>query len=129
MPGQGDDARTFFRTKFLDPGAFNLLDKVDFRGIIATNIRSFVLLIFLALIGIAQAFGQAFSNLLAAFSAMIRLVLTAPTLTLAEIQERAVAIASREILDFGLFALPVSFVAALAAIGIVVLFFNVFWRP
>lgn len=123
-----DDAERTFR-RFIDPGAVNLLNKVDFRGLIATNIRSFVLLIFLALVGLAQAFGQAFSNLLAAFSAMIRLVLTAPTLTLAEIQERAVAIASREILDFGLFALPVSVVAALAAVGIIVFFFNVFWRP
>lgn len=118
---------TFLR--FVDPGATSLLDKVDFRGIIATTGKGLVLTFFLMLVALADAAGRAWVLLVQSFEDMIRLIVSAPSLTLGEIQQRATEIASREILDFGLFALPVSVVASLTAIFAVVFFVNVFWRP
>lgn len=130
MSSNGDDSGpfNFFFDRFVDRSNPRLSGKVDFGGIIGTTINALILTVFLGLVGVTQSAQRAFSTTVEAFNSMIRLILSAPTLTLAEIQQRAVAIAAMEILTFDLFALPVGVVAALAAIGVLAIAFNVFVR-
>lgn len=128
MAGSGD--RSLFETflQFVDPTEPRLIDKVDFGGIVRTGIRAAVLTVFLVLVGLADASATAFRMLLDAFEAAVTVALSAPTMTLGEIQREALAIAAREITLFGVAALPVGIIVALLSLGTVVVFYQIFWR-
>lgn len=120
-----DDSGGFF-SRYINPNSDTLIGRFDFFGMIGDGMKAVLVLLATTLAGAAlatqRAIGQVFWTGFNGFREAVNTVLSAPQIT----AETAFQTATSEIQVFGIAALPVGVVVAVAAVASVSIIFYVF---